>query len=294
MPPCYKLPMTHSSSFTLTRFRSLAMLLLLPFVPSFTALPANTPVVPVIRAHAHNDYEHPRPLLDALDQGFCSVEADVHLVDGKLLVAHDLQQARPQRTLQALYLDPLRERVLRHGGRVYPEGPEFSLLIDLKTDWRTTYPVLRSLLAGYTNLLTTFSERKHQGAVLVIVSGNRSKDMFRGEAIRYAAYDGQLADLQTAEPADLVPWISANWSSLFSWRGKDAFSTAETEKLRSIVSQAHAQGKRVRFWGAPDCEAFWQALLAADVDLINTDRLADLRGFLAGQTTNDGRGVRNN
>jgi hypothetical protein len=43
--------------------------------------------VPLTRAHAHNDYLHARPLFDALDHGFCSVEADVWLVDGKLLVA---------------------------------------------------------------------------------------------------------------------------------------------------------------------------------------------------------------
>ena len=45
--------------------------------------------LPLGRAHAHNDYEHTRPLLDALDCGFGSIEADVHLVDGRLLVAHD-------------------------------------------------------------------------------------------------------------------------------------------------------------------------------------------------------------
>ena len=36
-------------------------------------------VVPLPNAHAHNDYEHKRPLFDALDHGFCSVEADVFL-----------------------------------------------------------------------------------------------------------------------------------------------------------------------------------------------------------------------
>ena len=46
-------------------------------------------VSPLPQAHAHNDYEHDRPLRDALDPGFTSVEADVWLVDGKLLVAHD-------------------------------------------------------------------------------------------------------------------------------------------------------------------------------------------------------------
>src|SRR5688572_31979100 len=68
--------------------------------------PGVTPPLP--RAHAHNDYEHTRPLIDALEFGFCSVEADIWLVNGQLLVAHDLKDAKAGRTLQALYLDPLR------------------------------------------------------------------------------------------------------------------------------------------------------------------------------------------
>src|SRR5687768_12660763 len=61
------------------------------------------------QAHAHNDYEHTRPLFDALSHGFTSVEADIYLVDGKLLVAHDREDLKAERTLAALYLDPLRE-----------------------------------------------------------------------------------------------------------------------------------------------------------------------------------------
>ncbi|MCY2994623.1 MAG: hypothetical protein NTY19_43195 [Planctomycetota bacterium] len=79
---------------------------------------------PLIRAHAHNDYQHSRPLLDALDHGFCSVEADIFLVDGQLLVGHTALELKPQRTLQALYLDPLRHRVQDNGGRVYRDGPQ--------------------------------------------------------------------------------------------------------------------------------------------------------------------------
>src|SRR5712692_10174041 len=45
-------------------------------------------IVPLKHAHAHNDYEHKRPLLDALDHGFCSVEADVFLDGDALLVGH--------------------------------------------------------------------------------------------------------------------------------------------------------------------------------------------------------------
>src|SRR5579859_5857884 len=110
------------------------------------AAAAEAQVIPLTRVHAHNDYEHKRPLFDALDHGFCSIEADIYLVDGLLLVAHDRSQVRPERTLQALYLDPLRERVKKNGGRVYPNGPEVTLLIDLKSDWPQIYPALRKVL----------------------------------------------------------------------------------------------------------------------------------------------------
>jgi hypothetical protein len=43
-----------------------------------------TNVKPLSRAHAHNDYEHDRPLYDAFAHGFNSVEADVFLVDDDL------------------------------------------------------------------------------------------------------------------------------------------------------------------------------------------------------------------
>ena len=96
------------------------MTVVLPFTPSL----AHADPKPLIHAHAHNDYEHQHPLLDALDQGFCSVEADIYLVEGQLLVAHNRKDVKPERTLQALYLDPLRERAKRNGGRIYPNGPE--------------------------------------------------------------------------------------------------------------------------------------------------------------------------
>ena len=62
---------------------ALAVLAVLPLTP--VRAEEKKPVAPLARAHAHNDYLHERPLLDALDHGFTSVEADIFLVDGKLL-----------------------------------------------------------------------------------------------------------------------------------------------------------------------------------------------------------------
>src|SRR2546428_9116617 len=95
---------------------------------SAAASPETNSPPPLTRAHAHNDYEHTRPLLDALDHGFCSIEADIWLVDGKLLVAHDRGKVKPDRTLQALYLDPMRERVRRNRGGAFSVRPSATLL----------------------------------------------------------------------------------------------------------------------------------------------------------------------
>ncbi len=111
---------------------------------------------PLWRAHAHNDYEHPRPLLDALDHRFGSVEADVFLVDGRLLVAHDPAGLDPARTLASLYLEPLAARVRAHHGSVHRgRRKPLQLLIDLKTEGSSTYLALDRQLRRHRHLFTT-------------------------------------------------------------------------------------------------------------------------------------------
>ena len=244
-------------------------------------LSADEAARPLPQAHAHNDYLHKRPLLDAIEHGFCSVEADIHLVNGELLVAHDLAKTSSQRTLQALYLDPLRRLVKKNGGSVYPNGPEFTLLIDLKTNWTAIYPNLRAILTNYSEILATFRGlEKRTNAVVVIITGNRDRAMFKGETIRYAAFDGELVDLESNPPAMNIPWISARWSNQFSWRGVGAMPDFELQQLQSIIAKAHAQKRRVRFWDAPDKPIAWQTMLAVGVDLINSDDLPGLEKFL--------------
>ena len=122
--------------------------------------PAQADPVPLTRVHAHNDYEHPHPLFDALEQGFCSVEADIYPIDGTLLVAHDRKDVKPDRTLQSLYLEPLRQRVKQNGGRVYKGGPECVLLIDFKSEPGPTYAILREVLKEYADIMTVFRDGK--------------------------------------------------------------------------------------------------------------------------------------
>lgn len=246
------------------------------------AVGAETTVTPLARAHSHNDYEHDRPLLDALDQGFCSVEADVYLVDDRLLVAHDRPKVKPERTLEALYLDPLMARVRAHGGRVYRNGPDFYLLVDFKSEGAATWPVLKRVLGGYTNMLTRFTAGSTEtNAVTVVVSGDSPRELMAAETLRYAGVDGRLRDLDGEGSRHLVPWISDHWGTRFTWRGSGLMPSEERTALRRMVDSAHRSGRKVRFWGGADVEAVWREQFEAGVDLINTDRLAELRRFLS-------------
>jgi hypothetical protein len=244
-------------------------------------LPEGKAPKPLRHAHAHNDYEHKRPLLDALERGFCSVEADIWLVDGRLLVAHDRSGVKPERTLQALYLEPLRERVRRNGGRVYPGGPETILLVDVKSDAEKTYAVLREVLKEYADMLTVFrAGGTATNAVTVIISGNRDRQGMASDAVRYAALDGRLEDLDSGAPNHFIPLVSESWTKLFTWRGTGQMPKAEQEKLQQTVAKSHLQGRKLRFWATPDQPAIWKALLDAGVDLLNADDLAGLQKFL--------------
>jgi glycerophosphoryl diester phosphodiesterase len=243
---------------------------------------------PLPSAHAHNDYDHRRPLQDALDRGFNSVEADVWLIDGELRVAHDLDDAVPGRTLESLYLKPLADRIRANHGDVYQRGGDFQLLIDIKSDGPTTYAAIDAALRKYRGISTVFAGgHTFRGPVTSVISGNRPLDVLKAQKVRYAGYDGRLSDLNSKLPASLMPLVSDNWTNNFTWQGVGAFPVAEREKLRQIVTTAHRAGYRVRFWETPDTrgaarDALWSELAAAGVDHLNTDDLHGLEDFLRG------------
>jgi hypothetical protein len=236
-------------------------------------LAANVP-----QGHAHNDYEHTRPLLDALDAGFGSVEADIWLVEGELRIGHDYNDLKPGRTLQSLYLDPLEQ--MADAGTLEP----LVLLIDIKSEGESTYAALEQVLAGYREMLAGFGDGKTvPGLVTAIISGNRPLATMQAEASRLAFYDGRLSDLGGSLSPDLMPLVSDNWTKNFSWTGAGDMPANEAQKLKDIVETAHAAGYKVRFWETPetpgpDRDRLWRTLADAGVDFINTD---DLSGFAA-------------
>ena len=260
----------------------------LPCVIAFIALasllsPAShaadrQPLLPF--AFAHNDYLHERPLFDALELGFCAVEADIFLTNNVLLVGHDWRDLRPQRTLQKLYLDPLARRVRANGGKVHRGGPECLLLIDIKTEAEPTYEALKPILAEYRAMLTSFRGRQIQtNAIRIVLSGERPIATVSNEVDRLAAIDGRIDDLGGASPVFVTPLVSDNWTKLFKWRGVGEMPDPEKALLREFVAKAHQQGRQLRLWAAPDLPSAWKLQKEMGVDFVNTDRLKQLADF---------------
>ncbi|MFJ9388385.1 hypothetical protein ACIRON_06185 [Nocardioides sp. NPDC101246] len=272
----------------------LSSLLLLPFsvlVGLFRTAPARAAgsgvlnvLGPLAHAHAHNDYEHERPLLEALGHRFTSVEADVWLADDELYLGHF--EPDMSRTLQDLYLDPLAALVTANDGSVHPSWDgTFQLLVDVKSGGAEAWRVLERQLAAYESLFSLSSDGAVEvGPVTVIVSGERDRMEMAAAPLRRTFYDATLDDLDVDLPAGLVGMVSANWIDHFTWRGIGPFLARR--RLREMVRRAHAAGWPVRLWGAPAAvrhnrRRIWQVQLDAGVDWINTDHLDELAHFLA-------------
>lgn len=230
-------------------------------------------------AHSHNDYERKRPLADALDNGFCGVEADVWLIDGELRVAHDKDKAVAGRTLETLYLAPLHERWKTNDGFIQKGASHFMLLIDVKSAAVPTTEAILAALKPHREMLTRFSTNELKpGAISVILSGNRdAATVLNQSPSSLASLDGRLPDLTNGLPATIMPLVSESWQKAFKWRGQGPLPSEESSKLADFVKLAHTQNRRLRFWASPDSPEAWQIFRKARLDWINTDHPAEIQ-----------------
>lgn len=249
---------------------------------------------PMARAHAHNDYEHPHPLLDAMQEGFASVEADIYLQDGELRVAHDKKDTIKGRTLERLYLDPLFAEFRRlqplfgKGTNVYPWPGHTQLLVDIKADGAAVYAELKKRLRKYAPMLTRFDGKAVQpGAVTIVLSGDRPVAELARDKDRFLFLDGRASDPTEFQMPEIAPLTSDSFTPDFMWSGRDPMPPAMRERFAKRVQAAHARGQKIRFWGVPDNATAWEEMILADVDYVNTDHLPELAGFLRKRLSRD-------
>lgn len=230
------------------------------------------------RVHSHNDYAQKRPLDEALDNGFSSVEVDVFPVNGKLLVGHNEKDIRDDRTIESMYLDKLSARAKANSGAIYPGSKAtFWVLVDVKTKGLEAYNDFKAILDRYPSLKPATS------VVRFVISGERAIDAIAADKGAYAGIDGRFDDLGKGYSFAQMPWISGDWLDSFKWFGRGDFPTDQKAKLDLLVSSVHQEHRLIRFWGTPDNTLAWDVEWKAKVDFLNTDHLAQLARWISKQ-----------
>lgn len=240
-------------------------------------------------AYAHNDYWHKRPLLDALDNGFTHVEADVYLRHSRLVVSHNPPFFRRRHTLDELYFRPLLQRFIQDSAHQQSPMDTIVLMIDIKSKSGRTIRALNRFLDKYKPILSTYEDGKVTIRNLtLVITGHRRLSSPDNNGPEYLFVDADLKNMDhQREPSDLYLTASCRYSSLISWKGRGEIPLFQQHRLRSLIERAHSIGAKVRLWGSPDNTPVWNFLMRCGVDLINTDKLVNLRNYFVNNGVND-------
>lgn len=225
---------------------------------------------------AHNDYEKPRPLTNALAAQADFIEADVFVRNGKLVLAHTPKEADTStQTLENTYLRPLITLFTQYKDRVTPDkryAP--TLLIDVKDRVEDVLPLLLPMLESN---LAVFNRAISPKGVRVVISGNRPRPEHYLDQPTYLFFDGRPSELYDDETAKRVALISDNFRSYARWDGIGDVPDDDKAKLKRIIKRAHDTGCPIRFWNAPDTPDAWKKLRKLGIDIINTDTITEYR-----------------
>jgi len=183
-------------------------------------------------------------------------------------------------------LKPLKKRIKANKGRVYPGYNDFFyLMIDFKSDANPAYEELKKLLRKYRRMISivTNDQDEPRKPIKIFISGHpraRPYDEILADDKKLVALDGRPNELGRSISAAVMPVVSDNYRNFLSWTGEGTVNQEERQRLQELVQRAHAEGKKVRLWAAPDIPEVWTFLLDQGVALINTDKLPELRQFL--------------
>jgi len=244
--------------------------------------PADTTLLP---AYAHNDYRNARPLETALALGFRGVEVDCFFVGGRFLVGHERVELDTARTLEALYLDPLRELV-RIRGRLLRGGEPLLMNLELKTDGQVAFDALHQLLGSYREMLTVVEDGTvHPGPVRVVLVGWQPPlDSLARLSPRFVAVQRHARDLppnHAEYPSHLLALVSAEYVELSRWQGLGPPPASLLKQLDRLAEVTHrVPGRQLRVYAVPVHSAVYRILLRGDVDLIGVDDLERSRAPL--------------
>lgn len=234
---------------------------------------------PPVLIHSHNDYAQRVPFYQAYAQQVSSIEADVFLHDGQLLVGHDVEDLRADMTFEALYVEPIVTLFARNGGRAFRDSDQtLQLMVELKSE---TDPTLRAVAALLGRWPEVFDPEVNPAAVRVAVTGRVPVPEAFDRYPRFLGFDGAWDAGYTPAQLERIALISTNFRDFSQWNGKGTIIPAEKARIEQVINRAHELGKPVRFWNAPEGTTVYYTFYDMGIDYINTDKPEVCAAFFA-------------
>ena len=221
--------------------------------------------------HAHNDYQKPEPLINALRHKVFSIEADIYLLDNRLLVAHDKKELSVAKRLDSLYLMPIIELFRQYKGTISGDSSYSPLLmIDIKENGEAALAQLIKLVSQHRSV---FDRSVNAKAVQLVISGDRGASSRWTSYPSYIFFDGRPKETYDSATLQRVAFISDSYLNYIN--PKDSI----TNRIGQVVKKIHGMGKLFRLWGSPDNFESWKLQQQLGVDIINTDKVEECRKY---------------
>lgn len=231
--------------------------------------------------HSHNDYAEQAPFWLAYAVKANCVECDMFHVKGtKFLIGHSKDDFSYDQKFDVWYLNPIVQVYRYNGGHAWndDENRPLQLMIDVKsTEVDVFLKALGKKLSKYPDV---FDPSVNPHACHVIISGNRPKPEDYGKYLSFIRFDCNLSEEFTPSQLERVALFSEYFGNWSKWDGKSELSAEDEQRLREAVEKAHALGKPIRFWGAPDTRKTWEKFIELGCDYINTDKLVSCTEYL--------------
>lgn len=226
------------------------------------AILLNTTAMAQPKINISKDYLNPRPFTAALHGGAWSVEVDVVAKNGVLYLADSHAHIDTEKTLQKLYI----ETASRLGQR--KRSQMFHLLINIKDDFEQVYPILNKMVKPYVQSLNYKMQ--------LVLAGNIPAPINWAKYPGYFLFEGDLDAAYDKKSLEKVLMLRADYKQLA--QGIEASQLQA--KLEDAVKKSSGLGKPLRVINVGDNEESWEELRTSGVDVLNTERLADLVKFL--------------
>ncbi|MBR0285700.1 MAG: alkaline phosphatase [Bacteroidales bacterium] len=229
-------------------------------------LAAQQPVI----LHSHNDYNRTAPFWEAYSQHCQSIEADVFLHNGELLVGHEVEDLKPENSFLRLYVDPIVRTFRANGGKMWAGSQDrLMLLVELKS---ATEPTLTEVIEQLEEFPDVFC--CPEGVKVAITGNTPSKDHFR-DYPEWVGFDGDIRETYTWAQLERVALVSNSFRMFAKkWNGKGRMIDPELNAVKDAIAKVHSWGKPIRFWEAPEGTTAYFTFWKLGVDIINTDKPA--------------------